>query len=232
MTNERGSVWIAMEAILILIYACNSYPIPGMDLSCSFVTVGCEFQFPIDFSAVKHSELTSAPATIKSYLKDLAAHLQASSEIAIILVEEQHAWHHEFINARQPDPKVCFVDNIVFACWAIQSGSSQGRVNKFLIHSQGPNILLPAFMVHLMKSNTVPHRNKRRGTHPIFHQKTLSFFPYIRLTVLIISLAKSKKISDDPYMQVGITRFKPPTPFWASANFLSAKASIDYHWPT
>ena len=37
MTNERDSVRMAMEAILFLLYAWNSPPIPGTDLSCSFL---------------------------------------------------------------------------------------------------------------------------------------------------------------------------------------------------
>ena len=119
MTNECGSVRIAMEAILLLIYVWNSALILGTNLSRSFVAVGRKFQFPIDFSAYKHWELTSAPPTIKSYVKELAAHLQASREVAKILVEEQHAMHREFINARRPDPKVYSVNNIVFACRSI-----------------------------------------------------------------------------------------------------------------
>jgi hypothetical protein len=91
MTNKHGSVWIAMEAILLLIYAWNSSPILGMDFSRSFIALGHKFQFPINFLADKHWELTSSPALIKSYSKDLAAHLQALREIATIFVKEQHA---------------------------------------------------------------------------------------------------------------------------------------------
>jgi hypothetical protein len=61
MTNERDSVCVAMEAILLLLYAWNSAPILGTDLSRCFVTLGWEFQFPIDFSANKHFELTLTP---------------------------------------------------------------------------------------------------------------------------------------------------------------------------
>ena len=77
MTNERDSVHVAMEAILLLLYAWNSAPIPGTDLSCSFVALGREFQFPIDFSANKHFELTFTPSTIASYSRDLASRLSA-----------------------------------------------------------------------------------------------------------------------------------------------------------
>jgi hypothetical protein len=51
MTNKQDLVWVAMEAILLLLYAWNSTPIPGTNLSRCFVTLGWEFQFLIDFVA-------------------------------------------------------------------------------------------------------------------------------------------------------------------------------------
>jgi hypothetical protein len=67
MTNKRDSIQVAMEAILLLLYAWNSAPIPGTDISCCFVALGCKFQFPINFSADKHMELTYTPASVTSY---------------------------------------------------------------------------------------------------------------------------------------------------------------------
>ncbi len=99
MSNKRGSVWVAMEAILLLLYAWNSAPIPGTDLSHCFVALSQEFQFPMDFSSNKHWELTSAPATIQLYLREHAQYLQALQEVASILVKEQQAMHCEFIKA-------------------------------------------------------------------------------------------------------------------------------------
>ena len=49
MSNERDSVRIALEAILLLLYAWNSCPVPGNDISRSLVAVGREFAFPIDY---------------------------------------------------------------------------------------------------------------------------------------------------------------------------------------
>jgi hypothetical protein len=128
MTNKWGSVRIAMEAIiLLLLYKWNSAPIPGTDLSRSFAVLGREFQFPIDFSADKHFELKSTPASIRSYLKDLGSqHLAASQEVAKLLVEEQRAMHWEFVNSRWPDPRIYFVGNIVFARRAVRSKASRG----------------------------------------------------------------------------------------------------------
>ena len=115
MTNERDSVQVAMEAILLLLYAWNSTPIPGTDISCCLVALGQEFQFPINFSADKHLELTSTPASVTSYSRDLATRLSALREVATLLFDEQRAYHREFINARRPDPKIYSVGNTVFA---------------------------------------------------------------------------------------------------------------------
>ena len=53
MTNERDSTRVALEAILLLIYAWNSSPVPGTDISRrSMVAVGREFAFPINFSSL------------------------------------------------------------------------------------------------------------------------------------------------------------------------------------
>jgi hypothetical protein len=53
MCNERDSVRVALEAILLLLYAWNSCPVPGTDISRSLVAVGREFAFSIDFSSRK-----------------------------------------------------------------------------------------------------------------------------------------------------------------------------------
>jgi hypothetical protein len=67
MINERDSVRVALEAILLLLYAWNSFPFPGTDISQSLVAVGHEFAFPIDYSTNKHWELTSSPLSMESY---------------------------------------------------------------------------------------------------------------------------------------------------------------------
>jgi hypothetical protein len=130
MTNERDSVRVAMEAILLLLYAWNSSPIPGTDLSRCFVALGREFQFPIDFSANKHFELTSTPPTIASYSRELVTCLSALREVATLLVKEQRAFHREFVNSRWPDPTIYSVGDIVFARRAVRSNAARGQVDK------------------------------------------------------------------------------------------------------
>ncbi len=75
MVNKQDSPCIALKVIILLIYAWNSCPVPGTDISHSLVTVGCKFQFPIDFSSGRHIELMSAPSTIISYSCKFATHL-------------------------------------------------------------------------------------------------------------------------------------------------------------
>ncbi len=123
MTNEQDSVRIALEAILLLIYAWNSCPVPETDISCSLVAVGWEFAFPIDFSTGKNAELTLAPGTIASYSRELASRLAACHEVALLLVKEQRCMHREHINSRCPDPRVYSVGDIVFAWCATRSDS-------------------------------------------------------------------------------------------------------------
>jgi hypothetical protein len=115
MCNECDSVRVTLEAILLLLYAWNSCPVPGTDISCSLVAVGREFAFPIDFSSGLHWELTSSPSTVVSYSKELATCLSACREVAQLLVEEQRSYHCELVDARRPDPHTYSVGDIVFA---------------------------------------------------------------------------------------------------------------------
>jgi hypothetical protein len=121
MCNERETVWVALESLFLLLYAWNSCPVPGTDISRSLVAVGREFAFPIDYSSGKHWQLTSSPATVKLYSKQLAVRLSACRKVAELLVNEQHAWHRALINSRPRDPRIYSPGNIVFAWHAMQS---------------------------------------------------------------------------------------------------------------
>jgi hypothetical protein len=54
MCNERDTVRVTLECLLLLLYAWNSCLVPGTNISCSLVAVGREFAFPIDYSVGKH----------------------------------------------------------------------------------------------------------------------------------------------------------------------------------
>ncbi len=138
MCNKCNSIRVALEAILLLLYAWNSCPVPGTDISCSLVAVGPEFAFPIDFSSRLHWELTSLPSTVVSYLNELASRLSACHEVAQLLVEEQHSYHRELVNACHPDPHTYSVGNIIFAQRAVWSDAKRGIVDKLRYAYTGP----------------------------------------------------------------------------------------------
>ena len=121
MCSERNSVRIAEEANLLLLYAWKSCPVSGTNISCSFVAVGREYAFQIDYSTKKYWELTSTPAAVTSYSKTLAKHPQASSEFVKLLVDKTCAYHREFINSRRPNPRLYHIGNLVFACRAVKT---------------------------------------------------------------------------------------------------------------
>jgi hypothetical protein len=138
MCNERNSVRVALKAILLLLYAWNFCPVPGTNISHSLIAVGREFAFPINFSSGEHWESTSTASTVVSYSKELATWLSACRDIAKLLVEEQHAYHRKYINARRPDPCIYSVGDIIFACCAVRSHAACEVVNKLQFAYTGP----------------------------------------------------------------------------------------------
>ncbi len=235
MANEHGTVRIAKEAILLLLlYAWNSMPIPGTYLSRCFVTLGREFQFPINFSTNKHWELTSTPASVQSYARDLATHLTASRETAKILVKEQRAMHREFINSRQPHPRLYSVGNIVFAKRAVQSNAARGRVDKLSYPFTGPWKILQKLnrASYEIEHCLTKHINKK-------HLSALSPYPSEIIPFKPVNGADNqlgqlnKQVSGSPYIQAGIDGFKQPKPFHVSEHYLTTQTDImPFHWPT
>jgi hypothetical protein len=233
MTNERDSVRVAMEAILLLLYAWNSAPIPGTDLSRCFVALGREFQFPIDFSADKHLELTSTPASVTSYSRDLATRLSALREVAALLVDEQRAYHREFINARRPDPKIYSIGDTVFARRTTRSSAMRGQVDKLIYPFTGPWLITAKLDG---ASYEIQHVATKRTDKK--HASDLSPYPSELIAFRPLDGANNqygqinRKIIDHPYREAGIKGFTPPTPFKVATNFATTNDSLSFTWPT
>ena len=138
MTNKRDSVRVALESLLLLLYAWNSCPVPGTDISRSMVAVGQEFAFPLDYSSGTHWQLTSSPNTVKTYSKELAIRLSACCKVAELLVCEHHEWHRKLIYSRRQDPRVYSPGDIVFAHSATRSDASREHVGKLEYKFAGP----------------------------------------------------------------------------------------------
>lgn len=135
---ERGSTLVAQEGILMALYAWNSAPIAGTDISRSLVVVGREFNFPIDFSADKHLYLTSSPARAKTFAGRQAVMLKASRLVAKELVMQHRAMHRELINSRRPAPREYMPGDMVFARRSVKSDKARGVVGKIKNPYTGP----------------------------------------------------------------------------------------------
>jgi hypothetical protein len=227
MTNERDSIRVAMEAILLLLYAWNSAPIPGTDLSRCFVALGQEFQFPIDFSANKHFELTLTPTTIASYSCELATQLSALREVAGLLVKEQRAYHREFVNSRRPDPTIYSVGDIIFTRRAVCSDAARGQVDKLSYPFTGPWQIISKLhgASYEIEHCTSKARDKK-------HASDLSPYPAELISYRPLDGADNQfgqlycRFKEHPYREAGINRFTPPTPFVVPTRFLTTDYAL------
>lgn len=235
MTNERGSVRVAMESILLLLYAWNSCPIPGTDISRSLVAVGREFSFPIDFSSNAHWNLThSSPKEIEKYSAGLAMRLSASREIAELLVHEHRAMHREFINSKRPDPRLYKVGDHVFARRAVRSDAGKERVDKLTYAYTGPwrvTGILPGGSYSLVHVKNEKRTQKK-------HAADLSPYPLHLLPQQHVDGPDSrysqiyKEIIPNPFAEAGIEGFVPPKPFQTDTSFARVGVHSDFVWPT
>ena len=234
MTNERDSVRVALEAILLLIYTWNSCPVPGTDISWSLVAVGCEFAFPINFSTGKNAELISLPGAVATYSRELATQLDACCEVAMLLVKEQRAWHRELINARRPDPRVYSVGDVVFARRATRSDSKHGKVDKLMHPCTGPWRItksLPSASYALEFVYNTKRTDKKHASD--LSPCPLELTPFEPLDGVDNHYGQLyKPISASPFKEAGINGFTPPQPFQLASNFLTKGDFWDFHWPT
>jgi hypothetical protein len=234
MCNERDSVQVALEAILLLLYAWNSCPVPGTDISRSLVAIGREFAFPIDFSSGLHWELTSLPSTVVSYLKELATRLSACREVAQLLVEEQPSYHCELVNARRPDPHTYSVGDIVFARRAVCSDAKRGVVDKLRYAYTGPwrvQAILKGASYELVHCDNANRTEKRHASNlSPYPAKLIPFEPVDGADTQYGQLYKP--ISAQPFKEAGINGFIPPEPFKLASNLAITNRCAAFHWPS
>ena len=231
MTNERDSIRTALEAILLLIYAWNSCPVPGTNISRSLVAVGREFSFLINFSAGTHAELTSTPGAVASYSQDLAERLDTCQDIAKLLVREQL---RELINACRPDPRLYSVGDVVFVQRATQSDSKRGKVDKLMHPFTGPwrDTCSLSGASYELKFVSNPKRTMKK------HASDLSPYSAELIPFEPLDSADSrygqlhKPLCKSPFKEACIHGFIPPTPFKVESHFLTRGDFRDFHWPT
>ena len=64
------------------LYAWNSAPVVGTDISQSLLITGREFSFPIDFLREQHQMLTSTPLKVTSFAAEQASLLECVQKLA------------------------------------------------------------------------------------------------------------------------------------------------------
>jgi hypothetical protein len=233
MTNERRTVCVALESLLLLLYASNSCPVPGTDTSRSLVAVGQEFAFPINYSSNKHWELTASPATVESYSKDLVERLSACHKIAMLLVGEQHEWHQELVNSRRWDPCIYSPGNIVFACCATRSDTARSWVGKLEYAFTRPWRILEALHGGLYSIEHCHNKKQRDKKH------AADLTPYLQELIPFAPIDGAnthygqwhKPIGEHPFKEAGIKGCTPPLPFQVPTGYLDVGVG-DFHWPT
>jgi hypothetical protein len=234
MTNERDSVRVATEALLLSIYAWNSAPVLGTDLPRSLIVTGRVFSFPIDFSASKHLDLTSSPATVESYAKDQAILLSASRDIYRVLVGEHRAWHQEWIISQRPDPRSYEIDDIVFARRATRSEAKKGRVGKLMYPMTGPWRVIEKLAGGLYR---IEHCHTK-GRFDKKHASKLSPYPLELVPFEPIDGPDNRfgqifrPIGANPFKEAGINGYDPASPFRSATHFLTPHESEEFYWPS
>jgi hypothetical protein len=230
MCNECETVQVALESLLLLLYAWNSCPVPGTDISRSLVAVGRKFAFPIDYSSGKHWQLTSSPTTVESYSKQLAVRLSACHKVVELLVNEQRAWHRALINSCHLDPRIYSPGDIVFARRATRSDASRKRVGKLEYKFTGPWRIVESL-----------HRGSYSITYCLHpkrfekkHASDLTPYPAELIPFEPIDGADMRygqlyqPIGAHPFKEAGLKGLDPPAPFQVAQLFLDVGNFKDF----
>jgi hypothetical protein len=234
MRNKQDLERIANEAILLLLYAWNSCPVPGMDISRSLIAVGHKFAFSIDYSSRKHWELTSSPSTVITYSKELATRLSACRDVAELLIQEQRTYHCELINAWHPNLRIYSIGNIVFARRAVKSSSAKQQVDKVQYVFTGPWEI----KAQLKGASYELEHCGVAGKQEKIHASDLSPYPVELIPFLPVYGADTcygqlyKPIALYSFKEAGIKGFTPPQPFKVPTHLATTGHWAEFHCPS
>ena len=130
--NESGNNRVALEGILMSLYAWNSDPVVGTDISRSILVTGWKFNFPIDFLTEQHQILTSNPLKVSTFAVEQACLLEFWRAIARELIHHHRAYHREYINQCRPNPQLFSVGYHVFVKRSVKSIKKRALVGKLM----------------------------------------------------------------------------------------------------
>ena len=128
--NEHGASLVSQEVILMSLYVWNSTPVPVTNISCSILVVGREFQFPINYSAQKHSKLTNNPEDVTTFVSERATLFSACQKVGTELIHDHRLYHRKYINKRCPVPQTYTVGDHIFAERSVKSDAKKGSASE------------------------------------------------------------------------------------------------------
>ena len=178
--------------------------------------------------------MTSSPATVESYSKELATRLSSCRAIADILVLEQRDWHCALVNSRRPNPRVYSPGDIVFARRATRSVASKGRVGKLEYKFTGPWRIVKSLRgaLYAIEHCHSPSRREKK------HASDLTPYPMELIPFEPVDGADTrygqlyKPIGENPFKEAGLKGFNPAAPFKVAAQFLNVGDYKDFRWPS
>lgn len=212
--TERGSVKSASNAVQLSLYAWNSAPVVGTDISRSLLVTGREFSFPIEFNVEKARTLTSTSKAVVTFAQEQARLLGLSRQVARALVDEHRAMHRELIIAKRPDPLHYEVGDMVFSRVSVKSDKKKGRVAKVTQPYTGPWEI-----IRKLKGSSYELKHSITGQLGKRHAAHLSPFPPNLIPYEPINTTDHKygtlyeEMVADPYKRASIKGFEPFEPF-------------------
>eukprot|EP00978_Attheya_sp_CCMP212_P032630 scaffold128342_cov35-Attheya_sp.AAC.1 len=143
--NDRGTNRVFVEGAMTLCYTWNSCPVTTTDLSRSLLTVGREFQFPIDFTSRYHITYDMDEKVVRKYADELCDLMIKSREVYEILISEHRAMHREYRNAQLNNIRKYKTGDIVFTNVQVKSKKSSGTVAKLAYIRRGSYKIIKSF---------------------------------------------------------------------------------------
>jgi hypothetical protein len=172
-------------------------------------------------------------STIQSYSRELATWLSSLRKVAELLVNEQRAYHREFVNVRYPNPKIYSVGDIVFALQFVRSDASCGQVDKLSYPFTKPwqiTAKLDGASYELEHCSTKSKEKKHASDLSPYPVELIPFQPLDGADNQFGQLYQQFK--EHPYKEAGIKGFAPPTPFVIPMQFLQSHTDLSFRWPT
>ena len=231
--NERGNNRVALGGILMSLYAWNSAPVIGTDISRSLLVTGREFNFPIDFSTEQHQMLTSKPSKVVNFAVDQANLLACGRDIARELIHAHRAWHREYVNSKRPNPRLYAVGDSVFAKRAVKSNKKRGLVGKLMDAYTGPWSITSK-----LKGSSYGIKHRDTGIESKRHAAHISPFPDELLPFLPVDGPDNQygqihtPMKKNPYQNAGLKGFEPCQPYKTAAAMTLAVEEEIIKFPT